>query len=71
MLKRLNKIIHSLKKEGRHHEQEISTTIDDVKEGKRSVFDKDRVNELLVKCGLLDKPEQNDESNEDQSLDRK
>lgn len=58
MFQRLLRILASLKTEKRIEETEISTTVDDMKEGKRKTFDKERVRELLEKCDLLERPEE-------------
>lgn len=54
MINRLNKLLESFKNKKRKVELDVSTTVDDMSEGKRITFKKERVTELLIKCGLLE-----------------
>lgn len=54
LIHRFVNILASLIKMCRIDDHVASTTVDDRIEGKRQYFQQSRVNELLVKCGLLE-----------------
>lgn len=54
MIRRFLNILKSLKTKEVVHEDVISTSIDDMKEGSRTTFDPKRVNQLLIKADLLE-----------------
>ena len=57
MLLRFLSILKSLATNEKIEEPQMSTTIDDTKEGTRITFDKERVRQLLIKCDLLEHSE--------------
>lgn len=56
MLHRLLKVINSMGTRKPIKDSMVSTTVDDMSTGEKMEFDPQRVQELLVKCDLLDKP---------------